>query len=195
MQLPYLSVQDGGVCLGSACSLGCETLHMSLAESYPNIIRPMTPPQHGDDKAWDYLSESGAQILRDKNQRLLRRVPTHVNYHSHWFQGRDSLDYCLGTRSTARGGQVRRWRCYLSIQPLSWACPEDATSATTTRPYVKGNIRQYYHRIFPVDASSMSSESILLLRGGTGVWTWSACAEREGKLKIKAYWNFRGKQG
>ena len=66
MQLPYLSVQDGGVCLGSACSLGCETLHMSLAESYPNIIRPMTPPQHGDDKAWDYLSESGAQILRDK---------------------------------------------------------------------------------------------------------------------------------
>ena len=30
--------------MGSASSLGRETLHTSLAESYPHIIRPKTPP-------------------------------------------------------------------------------------------------------------------------------------------------------
>ena len=68
VQTPFLSALDGVVCLGSASSLGCGTLHPSLAESHAHptcFIRPRTPPQHLDDKNWDYLSKSGSQILRD----------------------------------------------------------------------------------------------------------------------------------
>ena len=46
--------------------------------------------------------------------------------------------------------------------------------------------------------SSMSSEFILLIRVDVeeqGVGTWYAYAEREGTLKIKAYWKFREKEG
>lgn len=30
----------------------------------PDMLRPNTPPQHGDNIIWDYLSKSGAQILQ-----------------------------------------------------------------------------------------------------------------------------------
>ena len=62
VQSPFLSALDDGFCLGSASSLGCETLHASRHVSFvPRRLLDMVTTR--DDKIWNDFSKPGVQTL------------------------------------------------------------------------------------------------------------------------------------
>ena len=84
------------------------TVDAVVRYTYPTYSTcPKTPPRHG------YHWRDQTIQIWDQTQCLLRRVPTHVTEHSHWFRGRDSLDRTHSTvrcpRNARCGRQVRRW--------------------------------------------------------------------------------------
>ena len=84
-----------------------------------------------------------------------------------WFRGRDSPDHCLGMHSTARYSQVRQWCCYPSTRPRR---VHTRKAYTFCYHHTNSGERRYtpipsYNP--PMGTCSMSSESILLSRGGT----------------------------
>jgi len=96
-------------CLGSASSLGYETPYPSRCASRCLLDIVTT----GDDKLCDYLSNSGTQTLGGYKSNV--SFATHVTNHSHWFGGRDNLDYCVGTHSTALHWELMMWQPGLTV--------------------------------------------------------------------------------
>ena len=133
-------------------------IHTRRTSFLPRRFLDITTTKSGTPFRKAEPKSSGTQ-----SYRLLRRAPTHVTVteHSHWFRGRNSLYHCLGTHSTVRSSQVRRWCRQLSRGG------EDATLECIH--YANLGQRRYTpipSYIPPMGAWSMSSESILLSRGG-----------------------------
>ena len=64
VQSPFLSALDDGFYLGSASSLGCETLHLSQHVSFvPRRLLDMITTR--DDKIWDDIAKTGVQTFEE----------------------------------------------------------------------------------------------------------------------------------
>ena len=127
---------------GSASNLGYGTLHPSLAESHLNptcFIRPNTPPQHRDDKIWDFLFEKWSP----NPQGNKANVPI-VMY-------RPTLP---------REGQCRLLLGY-STAPCSRQLSRGESTLIFCHHHTSLGQRRYMPYILPMGASSITSKSIM----------------------------------